>query len=215
MITIICKICGAELIGGAKFCSVCGSKIEEKKICLECGTELMENEIFCHNCGYRIKESFLSQIEDEKKEESVGNIIASESKSEEELAESSWDDEKEEIIAEDGKLYVAKTNTAEENFSPRLKTNNEVAKKEKNKIKFWVTILIGGLIVYCIIALSIVLLQITIYGVTLYLTAFCRPIDFLLTRGENLIGWIPIFSILISFSLSYCLCWIIFYRKKH
>ena len=55
---IDCLFCGERIEGDAKFCPVCGSKLEElqkeekkSKICLSCGQELPLNAKFCAKCG--------------------------------------------------------------------------------------------------------------------------------------------------------------------
>jgi len=52
-----CINCGNELREGVKFCSSCGTKVEEEKQCPKCGYKLEENDKFCSQCGtkYEIK----------------------------------------------------------------------------------------------------------------------------------------------------------------
>lgn len=52
-----CSQCGAEVREGAKFCEMCGAKIEEKpqpNVCPQCGQEYAPGQAFCSNCGYRL-----------------------------------------------------------------------------------------------------------------------------------------------------------------
>ena len=58
---MICKICGNETNGDAKFCNYCGSPLEQlnetsrqKKFCRKCGNELSDNSMFCRRCGERV-----------------------------------------------------------------------------------------------------------------------------------------------------------------
>lgn len=46
-----CTKCGAALRDGAKFCSICGTKIEVRRFCTECGEELGPGDKFCSQCG--------------------------------------------------------------------------------------------------------------------------------------------------------------------
>lgn len=54
--TVICPKCGNELNPGEKFCSICGTKIEDEpsNICENCGSEVPENVIFCPTCGSKV-----------------------------------------------------------------------------------------------------------------------------------------------------------------
>lgn len=48
----ICKICGAQIPEGAKFCGHCGApQTEEKKECPHCWEELEPDMAFCTHCG--------------------------------------------------------------------------------------------------------------------------------------------------------------------
>ena len=55
----ICPNCGARNDSDAKFCTVCGTQIPEKKVeknyCFECGYKLVKDAKFCPNCGTEIK----------------------------------------------------------------------------------------------------------------------------------------------------------------
>ena len=44
-----CIHCGAELMDGAKFCAMCGKKVED--VCPACGAKKMEGARFCVMCG--------------------------------------------------------------------------------------------------------------------------------------------------------------------
>jgi tetratricopeptide (TPR) repeat protein len=48
-----CANCNSELPKGAKFCSNCGTKVNERaaNYCRECGAELKPAAQFCHACG--------------------------------------------------------------------------------------------------------------------------------------------------------------------
>lgn len=55
-----CNNCGAELQDNAKFCTSCGSKVENvgpqagPKHCPNCGSQLAGDASFCTNCGQRV-----------------------------------------------------------------------------------------------------------------------------------------------------------------
>ena len=55
-----CNNCGAELQDNAKFCTSCGSKVENvgpqagPKHCPNCGSQLAGDASFCTNCGQRL-----------------------------------------------------------------------------------------------------------------------------------------------------------------
>lgn len=51
---MLCKECGAEIEENAKFCSVCGAKVVQKKKCKKCGAELDDDSLFCMECGTRV-----------------------------------------------------------------------------------------------------------------------------------------------------------------
>lgn len=46
-----CPVCGQECASGAKFCSNCGTKLEQKIFCSNCGAQLDPGAKFCSNCG--------------------------------------------------------------------------------------------------------------------------------------------------------------------
>lgn len=46
-----CNKCGAELKSGAKFCTVCGEKVEVQRICPNCGKPIKDGAKFCRECG--------------------------------------------------------------------------------------------------------------------------------------------------------------------
>ena len=48
----ICKACGVELRQGARFCDMCGTKVE--KICPSCGEVLRDIAKFCDLCGEKL-----------------------------------------------------------------------------------------------------------------------------------------------------------------
>lgn len=47
-----CKSCGVELRTGARFCDMCGAKVE--KICPNCGEVLRAQAKFCDLCGEKL-----------------------------------------------------------------------------------------------------------------------------------------------------------------
>lgn len=51
---MFCTKCGAELVGGAKFCPNCGARIAIRPNCSQCGAQLPEGSKFCPNCGIRV-----------------------------------------------------------------------------------------------------------------------------------------------------------------
>ena len=46
-----CNKCGAELKSGAKFCTVCGEKVEVQRTCPNCGKPVKDGAKFCRECG--------------------------------------------------------------------------------------------------------------------------------------------------------------------
>ena len=46
-----CDKCGAELKSGAKFCTVCGEKVEAQRTCPNCGKPIKDGAKFCRECG--------------------------------------------------------------------------------------------------------------------------------------------------------------------
>ncbi len=55
-----CQKCGAILPPGAKFCAMCGEKVEipkpKPRFCRFCGSKAVEGSSFCHNCGKKLLE---------------------------------------------------------------------------------------------------------------------------------------------------------------
>jgi tetratricopeptide (TPR) repeat protein len=53
--TIKCHNCGSQMKPGKKFCTHCGSPLEEPTIneCENCGAEIGTNELFCGECGHK------------------------------------------------------------------------------------------------------------------------------------------------------------------
>lgn len=49
-----CPSCGCENEPGVKFCSECGTKLEQAGHCGECGAELKPGVKFCGECGARL-----------------------------------------------------------------------------------------------------------------------------------------------------------------
>jgi len=55
-----CPFCGDEIVNDAKFCPICGAKLEETqkeqrtKICSSCGHELPLDAKFCAKCGVKM-----------------------------------------------------------------------------------------------------------------------------------------------------------------
>ena len=49
-----CPNCGAPISKDAKFCTKCGCRIERNLKCPECGTEISEEDKFCTKCGAKI-----------------------------------------------------------------------------------------------------------------------------------------------------------------
>ena len=47
-----CKACGVELRPGARFCDMCGTKVE--RICPRCGGVLREQAKYCDLCGIKL-----------------------------------------------------------------------------------------------------------------------------------------------------------------
>ncbi len=51
---LICKKCSAECSDTAKFCHICGERIDGKKRCDACGAWNEQDAIFCPSCGARV-----------------------------------------------------------------------------------------------------------------------------------------------------------------
>ncbi|MBD5168939.1 MAG: zinc-ribbon domain-containing protein [Oscillibacter sp.] len=56
-----CSTCGAELMEGSVFCSICGTKVEEitdvrASLCPKCGAEVEPDDLFCRECGMKLQE---------------------------------------------------------------------------------------------------------------------------------------------------------------
>ncbi len=49
-----CKRCGAQIVDDAVFCSMCGARVDGKKICENCGREIDACSLFCAYCGKRL-----------------------------------------------------------------------------------------------------------------------------------------------------------------
>ena len=47
-----CKACGVELRPGARFCDMCGTKVE--RICPHCGGVLRDQAKYCDLCGIKL-----------------------------------------------------------------------------------------------------------------------------------------------------------------
>lgn len=50
-----CPKCNAELRPGARFCTKCGTKIEEQPVCTKCGAPLKPGAKFCTKCGTKVQ----------------------------------------------------------------------------------------------------------------------------------------------------------------
>lgn len=55
-----CSSCGAELMEGSFFCSICGTKVEEildtrAGFCPKCGAKVEPDDIFCRECGINLQ----------------------------------------------------------------------------------------------------------------------------------------------------------------
>ncbi|MBQ9481588.1 MAG: SPFH domain-containing protein [Clostridia bacterium] len=51
----VCQKCGAQVPAGAKFCPVCGEKLNVKRFCPECGNEVEAGAKFCPECGKKLQ----------------------------------------------------------------------------------------------------------------------------------------------------------------
>ncbi len=51
---LICKKCSAECSDTAKFCHICGERIDGKKRCEACGAWNEQDAVFCPTCGARV-----------------------------------------------------------------------------------------------------------------------------------------------------------------
>ncbi len=52
----VCASCGAELMPGMKFCGQCGAPVAVAKICKSCGAELAPGQTFCGQCGTKYED---------------------------------------------------------------------------------------------------------------------------------------------------------------
>lgn len=50
-----CNVCNAEIADNAKFCTVCGAKVEPESKCPNCGASISKDAIFCTECGCKIE----------------------------------------------------------------------------------------------------------------------------------------------------------------
>ncbi len=50
----ICPSCNGTISSKAKFCNLCGGKIEAKIVCPSCDYENEENSKFCSSCGVNL-----------------------------------------------------------------------------------------------------------------------------------------------------------------
>ncbi|MBQ6275644.1 MAG: zinc ribbon domain-containing protein [Bacteroidales bacterium] len=50
-----CSKCNAEIAENARFCPVCGTKVESKNKCPNCGEKLKDGAKFCTKCGTKIE----------------------------------------------------------------------------------------------------------------------------------------------------------------
>lgn len=53
-----CKRCGAQIVDDAIFCSMCGARVDGKKICRNCGREIASESLFCAYCGKRLDDRY-------------------------------------------------------------------------------------------------------------------------------------------------------------
>jgi rRNA maturation endonuclease Nob1 len=60
-----CSSCGAQIEENKKFCTECGTKIEQEVNCPECSTKLPPNTKFCTSCGAKVDE--VSKVDEEIK----------------------------------------------------------------------------------------------------------------------------------------------------
>ncbi|VDI19904.1 Hypothetical predicted protein [Mytilus galloprovincialis] len=59
-------LCGAEITDGAKFCSICGTKvvvttIVKKAVCPGCNQLVLESHNFCLNCGWKVDPAIFTE----------------------------------------------------------------------------------------------------------------------------------------------------------
>lgn len=63
---MLCKKCGAELARGAKFCGVCGRRVDGKRPCSACGQLVDEDFSFCVYCGAEMPVSKQEKVKKSK-----------------------------------------------------------------------------------------------------------------------------------------------------
>ena len=70
-----CNNCGADLADNTKFCTSCGSKVNQAgpRHCTNCGSQLPEGASFCTNCGQK-QDGPVNQVTQGAKE--IGNKLA-------------------------------------------------------------------------------------------------------------------------------------------
>lgn len=67
-----CLNCGAELGNEAKFCTECGTKVEERKdiiYCENCGNPMSKGSLFCSECGTKVGDNSLEKEENKEKKD--------------------------------------------------------------------------------------------------------------------------------------------------
>ena len=55
-----CPNCNEEIEDDSKFCSQCGTKIEQS--CPKCNNVISQDAKFCSNCGYKLVDSGMGTI---------------------------------------------------------------------------------------------------------------------------------------------------------
>lgn len=52
--SIECSSCHQMVVAGSKFCSKCGTKLEQKQFCTSCGNPVSVGALFCGKCGAKL-----------------------------------------------------------------------------------------------------------------------------------------------------------------
>ena len=60
----VCSNCGAELSENQKFCSECGTPVNQKCVCKNCGIKLKSGTKFCPKCGTAQSENHVNKTND-------------------------------------------------------------------------------------------------------------------------------------------------------